>query len=403
MVAAYRGAYIMSEGFYRAFEEKFRGSQEVIKSRLRIYYSFIEPMIRIDGVPKAIDLGCGRGEWLMLLKEWGVDVKGVDIDEEMLAACLEQELNVEVKDAISALKELPDSTLDIISGFHIAEHLQFSELQSLVQDALRVLKPAGLLILETPNPENIIVGTRNFYLDPTHQRPLPSLLLSFIPEYYGFARIKTVRLQEPKILHQKTTLSLNDVFSGVSPDYAVIAQKAADQEKFSIVDNAFEAEYGLSLDVLTARYDSQLVNLEARIQLAEQHIISAEARLTDVLNSTSWRVTEPLRFISLATQRLSLDIREKSLSVIIGIKNLLRAVIYDAGKRTMRRPVIQSLVLAFLNRLPMLKNRLRRIIFNVPGVMTSSFQSSDNVKHSLSPRATIIYTDLKQAVERRKH
>lgn len=403
MVAAYRGAYTMSEGFYRAFEEKFRGSQEVIKSRLRIYYSFIEPMVRIGGVPKAIDLGCGRGEWLMLLKEWGVDVKGVDIDEEMLAACLEQELNVEVKDAISALKELPDSTLDIISGFHIAEHLQFSELQSLVQNALRVLKPAGLLILETPNPENIIVGTRNFYLDPTHQRPIPSLLLSFLPEYYGFARIKTVRLQEPKTLRQKKSLSLNDVFNGVSPDYAVIAQKAADQEKFRILDNAFEAEYGLSLDVLTARYDSQLVNLEARIQQAEQRIISAEARLTDVLNSTSWRVTEPLRFISLATQRLGLDIREKCLSGIIGIKNLLRALIYDAGRRTMRRPVIQSLVLTFLNRLPKLKNRLRRIIFNVPGVMTSSFQSSDNVKHSLSPRATIIYTDLKQAVQRRKH
>jgi len=386
----------MSDGFYRAFEEKFRGSQEVIKSRLRMYFPFVEPLIRIHGVPKAIDLGCGRGEWLVLLKEWGVDVKGVDIDEGMLAACREQELNVEIKDAISALKELPDSTLDIISGFHIAEHLRFSDLQSLVQDALRVLTPGGLLILETPNPENIIVGTRSFYLDPTHERPIPSQLLSFLPEYYGFARIKTVRLQEPRALRQGRSLSLNDVFNGVSPDYAVIAQKVADQEMFHILDTAFETEYGLSLETLTARYDSQLIQLEARIG-------TSEARVTDILNSTSWRVTAPLRSVSSTCQKFGSYLREKYSSSIIGIKRFLRAVIYDAGRWAMRRPVMQSLVLSFLNRIPTLKDRLRRIVFNAPGVPTSSYQSSDDIVHSLSPRAAIIYTDLKQAIERRKH
>ena len=85
--------------------------------------------------------------------------------------------------------------------------------------------PGGLLIMETPNPENIVVATRNFYLDPTHQRPIPPMLLAFVAEYAGFARVKTLRLQESKELVNKGDVSLQDVFAGASPDYAVVAQK----------------------------------------------------------------------------------------------------------------------------------------------------------------------------------
>ncbi len=79
--------------------------------------------------------------------------------------------------------------------------------------------------METPNPENIVVATRDFYLDPTHQRPIPPQLLSFLPEFYGFARTKIIRLQESKDLEMRADLTLQDVLSGASPDYAVVAQK----------------------------------------------------------------------------------------------------------------------------------------------------------------------------------
>ena len=88
-----------------------------------------------------------------------------------------------------------------------------------------MLMPGGLLILETPNPENLVVGTSHFYLDPTHQRPIPPELLSFLPEYYGFAKLKTLRLQERRELSGGKAPTLFDVLDGVSPDCAVVAQK----------------------------------------------------------------------------------------------------------------------------------------------------------------------------------
>lgn len=287
MVAASPGVCPMSDGFYRAFEEHYRGSRELIKSRLRVYLPFVEPLLGICDAAEAVDLGCGRGEWLELLQESGFDAQGVDLDDGMLAACRELGLKVQTYDAVGYLKELPEASQVVVSGFHIAEHIQFFDLQVLVQEALRVLKPGGLLILETPNPENIVVGTVNFYLDPTHQRPIPPALLSFLPEYYGFARIKTVRLQEPKERSSSTALTLFDVLSGVSPDYAVVAQKAGSLERIAVMDSAFEAEYGLTLEYLARKYDQQV---KAKVE-------QVEAVLIAIYNSSSWRLTAPLRWV----------------------------------------------------------------------------------------------------------
>ena len=78
--------------FYRAFEDRHRGSRELIKSRLNVYKQFIEPLLAIEKNPFAIDLGCGRGEWLEVLGEIGVTAIGVDLDKGMLAACAEKEI-----------------------------------------------------------------------------------------------------------------------------------------------------------------------------------------------------------------------------------------------------------------------------------------------------------------------
>jgi SAM-dependent methyltransferase len=215
----------INANFYRAFEDRFRGSRELIKSRLRVYLPFVEPLRSYYDDAMALDLGCGRGEWLELLQEAGFDVQGVDLDNGMLAACRERDLNVQTCDAVDFLKELPDASRVVVTGFHIAEHIPFPDLQVLVKESLRVLKPGGLLILETPNPENIVVGTSYFFIDPTHLRPIPPQLLSFLPEYYGFKRVKILRLQEPAGLHKSKALTLLDVLRGVSPDCAVVAQK----------------------------------------------------------------------------------------------------------------------------------------------------------------------------------
>jgi len=247
----------MKLDFYRAFEDKHRGSRELIKTRLRVYLPFLTALQEVDHSCKALDLGCGRGEWLELLKEIEIDGHGVDLDDGMLQACRDLGLSVETGEAIAYLKSVPSESLSVVSAFHVVEHIPFTELQILVQEALRVLKPAGLLILETPNPENIRVGTANFYLDPTHIHPIPPPLLAFLPDYYGFYRTKIVRLQEAVELREDPAPNLLNMLGGVSPDYSVVAQKNGSEKDLAVFQNAFDVEYGITLDELATRYDVQ--------------------------------------------------------------------------------------------------------------------------------------------------
>tara|TARA_Y100000815_G_scaffold131302_1_gene118529 strand:- start:13044 stop:14513 length:1470 start_codon:yes stop_codon:yes gene_type:complete len=219
-------------------------------------------------------LGCGRGEWLELLGDHGYKAQGVDIDDTMLSACRDLGLTVTTSDAIEFVKRLPDASQLAVSGFHIVEHIPFSELHEIVSESLRVLVPGGLLILETPNPENIVVGSCSFYLDPTHERPIPPLLLAFLPEYAGFNRTKILRLQQSPEILSNPSPDLLSVLNGVSPDYAVVAQKDGPAGLLEACEPAFEVEYGVTLEALAAKYQQAT---DARIADAES--CSAQAKL----------------------------------------------------------------------------------------------------------------------------
>jgi O-antigen chain-terminating methyltransferase len=295
----------MTDGFYRAFEERWRGSRDLVKSRLHVYLRFVAPLMGLHPDAKAIDLGCGRGEWLELLKETGIDAQGVDLDDGMLAACRQLGLKVQTQDAIVFLKSIPDASQAVVSGFHIIEHLPFDSLQELVKETLRVLKPGGLLILETPNPENLVVGTSAFYLDPTHQRPIPPQLLEFLTEYAGFKRSKIMRLQESPELATTPEITLLGVLNGASPDYAVVAQKNGPEELFVELQAAFDAEYGLTMEMLANRFQDQA---EARAMQAEARATQAEARATQAevrANSSLRRITAPLCWLAGLVRRIT--------------------------------------------------------------------------------------------------
>jgi O-antigen chain-terminating methyltransferase len=147
-------------------------SREVIKARVKVYLPIIEPLKAIYPNSLVVDVGCGRGEWLELLNENGWQAIGVDTNRSMVDLCKELGLNAVVGDAIQYLSTINAESVSVISGFHIVEHLPFDLLVRLVQEAHRALLPGGILILETPNPENYKVGAINFYLDPTHRNPI---------------------------------------------------------------------------------------------------------------------------------------------------------------------------------------------------------------------------------------
>ncbi len=362
----------MKDDFYSRFEQLFRGERAEIKARLQTYAPFIEPMVALYPQAIAVDLGCGRGEWLELLQDKGYQILGIDLDEGMLADCRALNLNVRTQDAIAALQEMKDESASIVSAFHLVEHIPFDALRVLVSEAYRVLKPGGLLIMETPNPENVLVSTSNFYLDPTHTRPIPPGLLSFIPKYYGFLNIKVLRLQESPLLRLNVSPMLSDVFGGASPDYAVIAQKSASPQILAQFKTAFELDVGLTFETLSQRYDKNLqkrqdalvtfrstfdsVYLEQQSFNARQlsindqlqsfktqqlsindqqqslnrqqeqklieifELIGAMGRVSaalstqvhDVYNSTSWKVTRPLRYVSSVLQKLKQKLKKKA-------------------------------------------------------------------------------------------
>ncbi len=264
----------MIDPFYRAFEEKHRGSRGLITERLQIYLPFIRPVLQAYAIGQAIDLGCGRGEWLELLIKEGFTPTGVDLDEGMLNACQQLGLPTVQADALNFLSQTESNSQLVVSAFHVVEHISFEQLRTLVTQALRVLKPGGLLILETPNPENIAVATRHFYLDPTHQRPIHPALLEFVAEFAGFERVKTLRLQEEKDIDVRERIGIVEVLNCVSPDYSVVAQKKSDVTLMVKSQELFNADYGISLDTLSGKLDQRLARIEAQslqgIKLAQQ-------------------------------------------------------------------------------------------------------------------------------------
>jgi len=219
------------DSMYLTFEDHFRGRREDVKDRLRVYLPFLEAHnIGRTGMP-ILDVGCGRGEWLELLRDHGLDARGVDANRLMVAQCLEQKLPATEGDAVAFLRGLAPDSLGGVSGFHIIEHLPFAYLIDLIDEAVRVLKPGGIVIFETPNPANVLVATEYFYFDPTHRNPLPSLLMRFVAEQRGLCRVEVLELNPwPEAFHLREPGSVvaerfNQLFYGPQ-EYAIIGWKA---------------------------------------------------------------------------------------------------------------------------------------------------------------------------------
>jgi O-antigen chain-terminating methyltransferase len=180
------GLEALLDAFYARLEDRFRGSREEIAGRLRAYLPDARAAFERTGGKPALDLGCGRGEWLGVLAEAGLPAEGVDLNPQQTAEAAEAGLAIRQGDALAALAEAPDASLSLVSAHHLIEHLPFERVVSLTREALRALAPGGVLLYETPNVRNLIVGASTFHIDPTHRRPLPAEALSVLFDTVGF-------------------------------------------------------------------------------------------------------------------------------------------------------------------------------------------------------------------------
>jgi len=173
---------------YLRFAERFRGTEERVRRCQEVFVS------RFEGCSNVVDLGCGRGEFLELMKEAGIPCRGVDGSEEFVAICRSKNLAAERADVFGYLAREADASLDGIFCSQVIEHLPPKRVPELVRLSAAKLKADGVLVIETPNPECLAIFGTHFYVDPTHTRPVPIQLLVFYLEEEGFGRIEIERL-----------------------------------------------------------------------------------------------------------------------------------------------------------------------------------------------------------------
>jgi SAM-dependent methyltransferase len=209
--------------FYIDFEERFRGSQEEVEQGLEVYLSFFE-----DVNDPIVDLGSGRGEWLRLLKREGKNATGIDINSHLIEECDEEGLEVIKSDALKFLKNATDSAFGAITAFHLVEHLGPEQRLLFLREIYRVLKPGGIVILETPNPRNILVSAGDFWRDPEHMTPVFPDTLSFTARFVGFPDARCYFFNKDRTeLIPCANMEFRDLqnYVEVSRDFALIARK----------------------------------------------------------------------------------------------------------------------------------------------------------------------------------
>jgi 2-polyprenyl-3-methyl-5-hydroxy-6-metoxy-1,4-benzoquinol methylase len=212
---------------YFAFESRMRGSVDSIRDRQRLYVDVLR-----DAAP-VLDAGCGRGELLGLLREAGVEARGIDADSDMVAYARGDGLDVEQADLVEYLQATADASLGAIFMAQVVEHLPAPTLVQTFQLAAGKLRPGGVLIAETINPLSPI-ALRNYFADLTHAQPLVPETLELLARQSGFAETEIRYLNEPAErltepddpVIAANVRRLNDLLFAPL-DYALVARTAA--------------------------------------------------------------------------------------------------------------------------------------------------------------------------------
>ena len=223
-------SFVIDDALYVSLEDRFRGEASLVSSRQKEYLPYVREFASSSN--PVLDLGCGRGEWLELLKQEQIPARGVDSNETAVSECLNRGLQVTRSEILQALSDTASNSVGAVTMFQVLEHLPFDAVVQVLRECLRVLTPGGVFIGEIPNCETLRVGASNFWIDPTHQRPLYPAVLEFLATQVGFKSVegKYSSPLEPALdLHDvpdQIALALSDFHYKINGpgDFAVIAR-----------------------------------------------------------------------------------------------------------------------------------------------------------------------------------
>ena len=206
-----------SEFDYFLFEETYRGDEALITARQKEYLEYFR------GRENVIDIGCGRGEFIELLRDTGISARGVELGTDQYLLCRDKGLDVVQQDLFTYLESLPDESVGGLFSAQVIEHLAASDQLRFVSLAYRKTRPGSPVVFETINAECVFAVMRNFFLDPTHVRPVHPETLKFAMESVKFKNVE-LRFSSPMLERRIPPLKLN----GDTPQLADFNRALAD-------------------------------------------------------------------------------------------------------------------------------------------------------------------------------
>ena len=402
----------LPDDFLLAWQTKIQGSIAAAKARLFCYLPFIYPLLYSYPNAAALDLQCGRGDWLELLVEAGFHARGTNTDPAQLEYCRQRGLTVSGLPALESLQACASESHALVSGLSLAETLPLERLRCVVQEALRVLKPGGLLILQAINPENIVATTNEGFLNPARGHTIPRSLLAFLPEHAGFVVTKAVPVNEQFSVLSQTPVSLLSVLKDPSPFYAVIAQKSTVGMALPPVINAFKQEYGVSLETLASLFEQRLDLRFKELAMATQDVALAAERANSALaaihGSFAYRCTAPIRWVEQQLEQLKEDglaVRVSAFNEKIRRLFLQRARALIVGRRGFSR-VQHLLDLAIQRQAHVVAERQTALAEKLkipldPAIIQQAYQTRERI-NTLTPEAQAIFDRLRRAAQQDK-
>ncbi len=259
----------MRNDFYLQFENKFRGKRDSILEQLSMYDSLVNLLLESTPQAQFIDIGCGRGEWLEKWKDSVSSCFGIESNSNMVQICLDNKLDVINGDALNTLKKIESASTHLVTMFHIIEHLPYEYLCELISECYRVLDHNGLLLVETPSIDNLLVSSRLFYLDPTHINPINPDTFLFYLDQAGFAKSKYYYIHGGP-LENDNHLKVTRILNGVGQDVMFVAAKSIPFSKNIFESTSqWESKLDIGLSLLQTAIDYDLMQ-EKVLHMQEQ-------------------------------------------------------------------------------------------------------------------------------------